>query len=225
MFFEFRFWKNLFNQNDLMESLNNATMRHFEKRVWLVTFLGMLLYALRDIWGMHTEGLTTIFVNGYGDTYSVARIASLLGAIIWSILFMAFHFFGMAFLYHKITAVDLSKAAVLQLFVVALLLMEKALIFFIFAIVGYTTDYSLLSFGPLAATYIENEFFIYFFNQLTLITALIIAIQFQFLRAFTKMSARNLFIILIAVQIVLALISATFSVLPLQTWFEGGQLA
>ncbi len=198
-------------------------MRSFEKRVWLVAFLGVLLFALRDLWGMHTEELTSIFVGGFEDTFVIARITSLVGAIIWSIIYMAFHFFGLAFLIHKITKVELSKVAVLQLFVVALLLMEKAFIFFLYAVVGYTTEFSILSFGPLAATFLENEFFTYFFNELTIITALVIAIQFQFLRAFTTMSSRNLLLILIAIQLVLAVLVSGIQVLPIESWFEGGK--
>ncbi|TQR18134.1 hypothetical protein [Psychrobacillus soli] len=223
MFFEFRFWKYLFNRNELIGSLKDSNMRGFEKRVWLVAILGVLLFALRDIWGMHTEGLTTLFVGGFEDTFVIARATSLIGAIIWSILYMAFHFFGIAFLLHKITNIELSKAAVIQLFVVALLLMEKAFVFFLYAIAGYTTDFSLLSFGPLAATFLDSEFFTYFFNELTLITGLIIAIQFHFLRAFSEMSARNLFIILIVIQLILALFTAGIQVLPIETWIEGGQ--
>ncbi|WP_144511976.1 hypothetical protein [Bacillus sp. FJAT-22090] len=223
MFFEFRFWKYLFNRNELISSLKDSTMRSFEKRVWLVAFLGVLLFALRDLWGMHTEELTSIFVGGFEDTFVIARITSLVGAIIWSIIYMAFHFFGLAFLIHKITKVELSKVAVLQLFVVALLLMEKAFIFFLYAVVGYTTEFSILSFGPLAATFLENEFFTYFFNELTIITALVIAIQFQFLRAFTTMSSRNLLLILIAIQLVLAVLVSGIQVLPIESWFEGGK--
>lgn len=223
MFFEFRFWKYLFNRNELIDSLKTNTMRSFEKRVWFIALLGVLLFALQDIWGMNTEALTSIFANGYEDTYSVARIVSLIGVLICAILYMAFHFFGIAFLLHKITSIDLSKVAVLQLFVVALLLIEKALNFFIYTIVGYTTEFSILSFGPLAATFLDNEFFIHFFNYLTLITGLIIAIQFHFLRSFTEMSSRKLLIILIVIQIVLALVSAGFHIIPFETWFEGGQ--
>jgi len=223
MFFEFRFWKYLFNRNELIDSLKTTTMRGFEKRVWFIALLGVLLFALQDIWGMDTEVLTSIFANGYEDTYSVARIVSLLGVIIWAILYMAFHFFGIAFLLHKISNIELSKVAVLQLFVVALLLIEKALNFFIYAIVGYTTEFSILSFGPLAATFLDNEFFIHFFNQLTLITGLIIAIQFHFLRSYTEMSTRKLLIILIVIQIVLALVSAGVHIIPFEAWFEGGQ--
>ncbi|MCZ8532058.1 hypothetical protein [Psychrobacillus psychrodurans] len=224
MFFEFRFWKYLFNRNDLIVSLKeDATMRGFQSRVWFVAIFGILLFALRDIWGLHTEELTALFVNGYEDTFTIARIISLIGTIFWSLLYMGFHFFVIAFILHKITQVELSKVAILQLFVVAFLLMEKAFNYFLYAVVGYATDYSVLSFGPLAATFIEQSYVNYFFNELSLITGLIIAIQFHFLRAFTAMSTRNLFLLLLGIQVILALITAGFEVLPIESWIEGGQ--
>lgn len=223
MFFEFRFWKYLFNRNDLIASLkNDATMRDFQSRVWFVAIFGVLLYAMRDIWGLHTEELTAIFVNGFEDTFTIARISSLIGTIIWSLLYMGFHFFVIAFILHKITKVALSKVAIIQLFVVALLLLEKAFNYFLYAVVGYATDYSVLSFGPLAATFIEHSYVNYFFNELSLITGLIIAIQLHFLRAFTTMSARNLFLVLLIIQVILALITAGLEVVPIASWVEGG---
>jgi len=119
--------------------------------------------------------------------------------------------------------VELSKVAILQLFVVAFLLMEKAFNYFLYAVVGYATDYSILSFGPLAATFIEQSYVNYFFNELSLITGLIVAIQFHFLRSFTAMSTRNLFLLLLGIQVILALITAGFEVLPIESWIEGGQ--
>lgn len=223
MFFEFRFWKYLFHQQDLASSLKDATMRDFKGRVWMVALLGVLLFALRDIWGMHTEGLTTLFAKGFGETYIIARIVSLIGAILWSLVYMSFYFFLISYVLHKLTNVDLSKVAVLQLLVVGLLLLEKAFVFVIYAVVGYTTDFSVLSFGPLAEVFLDNTFFIYFFNELSLITGLIIAIQFQFLRNYTELSTRNLIIILIAIPLVLALLVAGFEVLPIETWIEGGK--
>lgn len=224
MFFEFRFWKYLFNRNNLIVSLKeDATMRGFQSRVWFVSIFGILLFALRDIWGLHTEELTALFVNGYEDTFTIARIISLIGTIFWSLLYMGFHFFVIAFILHKITQVELSKVAILQLFVVAFLLMEKAFNYFLYAVVGYATDYSVLSFGPLAATFIEQSYVNYFFNELSLITGLIVAIQFHFLRSFTAMSTRNLFLLLLGIQLILALITAGIEVLPIESWIEGGQ--
>ena len=225
MFFEFRFWKYLFHQQELAMSLKDSTMRDFKGRVWFVVLCGVLLFALRDVWGMHTEGLTSLFAKGFGETYVIARIVSLIGAILWSLIYIAFYFFGISYILHKLTNVDLTKIAVLQLFVVSLLLMEKAFVFILYSLVGYTTDFSVLSFGPMAALFLSNKFFIYFFNELSLVTGLIVALQYQFLRIYTDLSGRNLIIILIAIPVVLALLVAGFEILPIEKWIEGGQAA
>ncbi|MBD7943311.1 MULTISPECIES: hypothetical protein [Psychrobacillus] len=225
MFFEFRFWKYLFHQQELAMSLKDSTMRDFKGRVWFVVLCGVLLFALRDVWGMHTEGLTSLFAKGFGETYVIARIVSLIGAILWSLIYIAFYFFGISYILHKLTNVDLAKIAVLQLFVVSLLLMEKAFVFILYSLVGYTTDFSVLSFGPMAALFLSNKFFIYFFNELSLVTGLIVALQYQFLRIYTDLSGRNLIIILIAIPVVLALLVAGFEILPIEKWIEGGQAA
>lgn len=200
-------------------------MRDFKGRVWFVVLCGVLLFALRDVWGMHTEGLTSLFAKGFGETYVIARIVSLIGAILWSLIYIAFYFFGISYILHKLTNVDLTKIAVLQLFVVSLLLMEKAFVFILYSLVGYTTDFSVLSFGPMAALFLSNKFFIYFFNELSLVTGLIVALQYQFLRIYTDLSGRNLIIILIAIPVVLALLVAGFEILPIEKWIEGGQAA
>lgn len=174
---------------------------------------------------MHTEGLTSLFAKGFGETYVIARIVSLIGAILWSLIYIAFYFFGISYILHKLTNVDLTKIAVLQLFVVSLLLMEKAFVFILYSLVGYTTDFSVLSFGPMAALFLSNKFFIYFFNELSLVTGLIVALQYQFLRIYTDLSGRNLIIILIAIPVVLALLVAGFEILPIEKWIEGGQAA
>lgn len=225
MFFEFRFWKYLFHQQELAMSLKDSTMRDFKGRVWFVVLCGVLLFALRDVWGMHTEGLTSLFAKGFGETYVIARIVSLIGAILWSLIYIAFYFFAISYILHKLTNVDLAKIAVLQLFVVSLLLMEKAFVFILYSLVGYTTDFSVLSFGPMAALFLSNKFFIYFFNELSLVTGLIVALQYQFLRIYTDLSGRNLIIILIAIPVVLALLVAGFEILPIEKWIEGGQAA
>lgn len=226
MIFDFRFWHGLANQQDLITNLGSSTMRDFKKRVWMVGLFGLLLFVLQEIWGMHTEQLTALYAFDGRDPYTIARLVSLIGIIIWALLYMAFHFFGIAFLLNKITGVTLSKLAVLQLFVLAILLIEKALMFFIFALMGTTAPISLFSFGPLATIVFENPFLILFFNQLSIFTALIIGLQVRFMRAFTEMNPRTIVITLIAIHIAMALITAAVGLLPLEEWFtsyvEGG---
>ncbi|MGE6487362.1 hypothetical protein ACQKE5_03600 [Paenisporosarcina sp. NPDC076898] len=201
-------------------------MRDFKKRVWMVGLFGLLLFVTQELWGMNTQHLTSLYALGGNDPYTLARLVSLVGIILWAILYMAFHFFGIAFLLNRITGIELSKLAVLQLYVLGILLLEKAFLFFIFMMTGVTTPVSLFSFGPLAATVFENPFLVLFFNQLSIFTALIIALQVRFIRAFTDMNPRIILLIVIAIHIVMALITAAVGLIPLEEWYgrfvEGG---
>lgn len=226
MFVEFRFWQFLTGPQP-MNQFDQAEIRGFEKRVLYVGLLGVLLFALREVWGMNTEQLTPLLSDGTTDTYSLARIMSLIGAVLWSLIYMAFHFFGIAYLLHKLTSIPYRNLLILQLFVTALLLMEKAVVFIIFALVGYTAPVSLLSFGPLAATFMDQSFFVFFFNQLSIVTALIIGLQFRFIRAFApQLNSRNVLLGLIGLHIVMALVTAAMGYIPIEEWYaqvvEGG---
>ena len=226
MIFDFRFWRYFANQQELIDNLESATMRDFKKRVWMVGFFGLLLFIAQELWGLRTESLTNYFVQNGSNTYLTARLASLVGIVIWAIVYMAFHFFGIAFLLNKITSITLSKLAVLQLYVVAILLIEKAVLFIIFIMLGVTTNVSLFSFGPLASIVFDQPFILFFFNQLSIFTALIIALQYRFIRAFTEMNPRIVLLILIVIHLLMAMITSAVGSLPLEEWFnrfvEGG---
>lgn len=226
MIFDFRFWRYLANQQELIDNLGSSNMRDFKKRAWMVGFFGLLLFVVQELWGMNTQHFTSVYALSGKDSFAIARLVSLAGIIIWAVLYLSFHFFGIAFLLNKITRIELSKLAVLQLYVVGILLLEKALLFFIFMMLGMTTPVSLFSFGPLAATVFDHPFLVFFFNQLSIFTALIIALQVRFIRAFMDKNPIIILIIVIAIHIVMALITATVSILPLEEWFlrivEGG---
>jgi hypothetical protein len=226
MIFDFRFWRYFSRQQELIDNLANAQMRDFKTRVWMVGILGLLLFVIREFWGMNTENLTSVFAVDGSDAFTLARIVSLMGILIWAFIYMAFHFFGIAFILNKLTHIELSKLAVLQLYVVAILLLEKALLFIIFVMLGFTTPVSLFSFGPLAGTFIEQPFFIFFFNQLSIFTALIIALQVRFIRVFSDYKSSHIFLLIIAMHILMALLIAAFGFIPLEEWFvrviEGG---
>lgn len=226
MIFDFRFWRYFSRQQELIDNLANAQMRDFKTRVWMVGLLGLLLFAVREFWGMNTENLTSIFAVAGSDAFTLARILSLVGLLIWAFIYIAFHFFGIAFLLNKLTHIELSKLAVLQLYVLSILLIEKALMFIIFVLLGFTTPVSLFSFGPLAGTFLEQPFFIFFFNQLTIFTALIIALQVRFIRAFSDYKSSHIFLLVLAMHVLMALITAAVGFIPFEEWYvrfiEGG---
>jgi hypothetical protein len=221
MFFNFTFRQYLTSPHRLADDLQTSTIRGFTKRIIFVFLAGLLLFGARSWWGMGTETLTPLVATMTTADFTLARFASFIGSLIWSIIYISFHFFGFAYIVHLLTNIPYKKLLPLQLLVTSLLLAEKALIFLVFLGKGATANYSFLSYGPLAATYLESRYLILFLNQLTLTTAVIIALQYSFIRAFTDESKRkSLLWTLIGIHLVLALLTASVGFIPMETLFD-----
>ncbi|WP_241535960.1 hypothetical protein [Indiicoccus explosivorum] len=227
MIFDFSFWRYAFNQQKLIHNLKEAEMRKFGKRLMWILAIGVLVFAIREFWGMGTVSLTPLLSVGLWETYTVARWTSLLGTLLWAGLYLAFHTYIVAFLFKKLARMPWRAAIVMQAYVTALLVFEKALLLAVFAAFGYTLSVSFLSFGPLAATFLEEPFLVLFFNQLTVITAAAIALQYKYVRSFTAAKPWAILLVLIAAHVAGALIVAYVGLLPLADLFaifveEGG---
>ena len=221
MFFNFTFRHFLTNPHHLADQLQTASMRGFKSRIILVFLTGLLLFGFRGWWGMGTESLTPLLTTMTTTDYTIARYASLLGSLCWSIIYISFHFLGFAYILNLVTGIPFKKLLPLQLLMTGLLLMEKALVFFIFAVKGATANVSFLSFGPLAATYLETKYLILFLNQLTITTALIIALQYRFILSYTQFTQKKrLLWMLIGIHIAMALITAAIGFVPAENWLN-----
>lgn len=227
MFFDFKFWKYLTNPQQLAGELQRSSMRGFKKRILFVFLIGILLFAMRDFWGMGTESMTHLLTTKTTADYIIARYISIVGAGIWAIIYMSFHIFGIAYILSTVTVIPYKKIIPLQLLTTGILLIEKALVFGVFAIKGATANVSFLSLGPLAVTFLDYSYITVFLNQLTLTTAVIIALQFKFIRSYTGIRGwKGIFGTLLIIHISMALITAAIGFIPIEDLFrvvlEGG---
>lgn len=227
MFFDYRFWHFLTRPFELASHLQTSTMRHFNKRLYIVFLTGIALFVLREVWGMGTETLTSLMTTMTTTDYIIARYASLAGTLLWSILYIAFQLFGIAWILSMLTKIQYRQLVPLQVLITGVLLMEKALIFIVFALQGASVSLSFLSFGPLAATVMGNSYLILFMNQLTITSALIITLQYRFIRGFLVDGRwKEHLWILIGLHVAMALITAAVAFIPfdsiLNSLFGGG---
>lgn len=221
MFFQFKFWYFLTNPHQLANQLQTSSMRGFKKRVWMVCMIGVVLFALRDGWGMTTESITPILSTMTTTDYTIARYASLIGAIIWALLYFVFHFFGMSFILSLFTAIPFKQLLPMQLLMTGILLLEKAAIILVFMMKGVATHVSFLSLGPLAITFLDYSYFTLFLNQLTLTTVLIIVFQYRFICAYTGLhEGKRLLWLLLTLHIGMALVVAAVSFMPMENLFQ-----
>lgn len=221
MFYHFTFRHFLTNPGYLAEQVQNPSVRGFKNRVVLVFFIGLLLFGIRGWWGMNTESLTPLLTTMTTADYTLARYASLFGSLMWSIIYISFHLFGFAYILNVVTEIPFKKLLPLQLLMTSLLLVEKGLVFLVFAMKGVTAHVSFLSFGPLAVTFLETKFSILFLNQLTVTTAIIIAFQYNFIRSYTQTTkTKRLLWMLIGIHLLLALITASIGFIPVENLLE-----
>lgn len=176
---------------------------------------------------MGTEALTSVMATMTTTDYIIARYASLAGTILWSVLYIAFHIFGVALILSALTKIPYRQLVPLQVLIAGVLLLEKAVLFIVFAMKGATVSLSFLSFGPLAVTVMENWYLVLFMNQLTVTSALIITLQYRFIRGFIVDGRwKEHLWILIGLHVAMALITAAVAYIPfdsiLNSIFGGG---
>lgn len=221
MFFDYTFRHYLTNPHHLANQLQTATMRGFKLRVVLVFLVGLLLFGVRGWWGMGSESLTPILTTMTTADYTIARYAALFGSLGWAVIYIAFHLFGFSYLLSIMTRIPYKKILPFQLLITGLLLMEKGLVFLVFAVKGATTNVSFLSFGPLAKTFLDTHYLVLFLNQLTITTALIIALQYRFILSYTQLTQKKrLLLALILIHLTMALITAAVGFVPAQSWLD-----
>lgn len=226
MVLKYRFWHFLTNPSSLTYALEQEEqydkVKGYKRCFWLVFLATLIVFAARNIWGMHTEGLTTLFAEGLDDRYMFARLISLSSALLWAIGFFMFHYFVLTYVLHLITDIPSKRLRKIQLYVIFFIIIEKLLTFIVFAIAGFTTPFTFFSLAPMTAYFYDEAFVLYFLNQLTVSTVVTIFIQYTFLSQWEEGNKRILMTKLICVQIIVALIVAGISILPIYEWIQRG---
>lgn len=223
MFYHYKFWHSLKNPTYFTNVVEEGEVTGYKKRALTVFILFIALFAAREYWGMGTENLTTLFASDLQNEYFVARILSMLGAILWATIYFCFHYYGVTYLLHLLMDIPYTWIKRVQLYVVVFLLIEKAIHFAVFYAVGYTTMFSFFSLAPAALQLIETDFVLFTVNQLTVTTVLIIIVQYLFLSKWEEEASRKMLVVkLIGIQLFMALFVGMISVLPIKEWIARG---
>lgn len=224
MFYDYAFFKSLFNPSSLTTALaKEAEIRGYKRRVAFVVFFTLLIFALQNVWGMGTAGLSHLFATNETNTYFVARVISFGVSIVWAILFFIFHYYLIAFILAVFNELPKSWVRKVQLFVVSIFMLEKAILLAVFYGVGFTTNLNFFSLAPLVAKITTEPFVLFTLNQLSLFSLFAIIVQYQFLKRWMEQSAhKSLLIKIITIHVVLAVIIGLLSSIPLQQWIVRG---
>jgi len=223
MFYHYKFWHSLTHPTIFTQAMEAGEIRGYKKRAITVFILFMLLFAIREFWGMGTESLTSLFAMNQQDEYYTARLLSMVGAIVWGIIYYCFHYYGVTYILYLITDIPYKWIQKVQLYVMAFLLIEKTILFAVFYAVGYSTTFSFLSLAPAVQQVLDKDVVLFIINQLTVTTVLTIIVHFTFLSKWEEASDRKALLAkIIVLQVLMAVFVGLISVLPLQEWITRG---
>ena len=162
---DYRFWYFLRHPDSLTyildKELDSYKIKGYIKNVAVLLILTMLLFAIRDVWGMYTVRFTEIFVSNKQDQYIFARYVSFLGAILMGAVYFAFHYYVVPCFLSILTDLPYRWIQKVQLYVIVYLLIEKLLTFAIFRIVGFTTLFSPFSSAAIWTQFVPNSWFLF----------------------------------------------------------------
>lgn len=223
MFYQYKFWHSLMHPTNFTQAVEHGEIRGYKKRSFTVFLLFMMLFVIREYWGMGTESLTTLFASNHPNEYYTARLLSMVGAIAWGIIYYCFHYYGVTYLLHLLTDIPYKWIQKVQLYVMVFLLIEKTILFAVFYAVGYTTNFSFFSLAPIAQQVIDTDFVLFAINQITVATVLTIIVQYTFLSKWEELSERKALLAkIIGLYVLMAIFIGMVSVLPLQEWLTRG---
>ena len=151
------------------------------------------------------------------------RITSLLLFIIISVnSYFLFYYYVVTYIISLITDIPFKRIQKVQIYVIPTLLLFNFLEFIIFSTIQYVPLFSPFSVAAIVAQFTPNLWVLFFFNQIACSTVITIMIHYTFLAQWIDEGRKSLLIKLIAVQIFLAAIVATFSTSPFIEWIERG---
>lgn len=224
MYHYYQFWHSFFHPASLMERLEKEEpMKGYKGRVYSLLAFILLFFVARSIWGVGTESITYVFAQNFVEEYIVLRYVAIGLALLFGLLFFVFHYYLFAYLLYFLTDIPFKTIRRVQLFVIAILLAEKFILFGVFYSMGYTTNLSFLSFAPIVATYLENEIVIFAVNQLSIGVIASIVVQYIFLSKHENVENKwSLLGKIIFLHVFFAVIIGILSNFPLVDWLLKG---
>ncbi len=226
MIFDYNFLKDVPRPKRLGMKVQQYDIRGTTLPIVLL-FIGFVaLFAFRAFWGFGTESTTALVVTDGVGTFALARILRLVGTILGGLLYVTFLLYGIPFLLSTFTDIAFKQWIPVQIGITAIVFFALVIDTLLGVMTGLSTNASIFSFGPIAWTYIDNEFFILLLNQISLVLFLVIFMQYDYAKGLQpSLDTKRLLFTILTLYLFIILIISTVQMIPfdkLATFIIGG---
>lgn len=186
------------------------------KQVVLIMLLSALVFGLSAYVGIGSEHASRSLTDMSRSEYELFKLFFTSGQIIYGILYAAMIIFLPSLLFWTLVDVEYRKLISIQLMVMLVLLMEKAINIPLFLFLGLNSESSIFSFGIIAQAASFPELLVYTFSAITLFKIWTLVLQYKYLNAISERSPRFLIFMLVGTHLFFVIVSALLSSIQLE---------
>lgn len=181
------------------------------KKMILIFITSILIFSISAYLGIGNESISRNIHSWSPSEFEAHKAWFALGQVGWGVIWTAFVIFFPALLFWILTDLAYKKLVILQLFVTVILLVEKAILIPFQLKLGLDDQSSPFSLGVLAQYITNNDFMIGFFGAITLFKIGTILLQYNYLKALSDKTNKQLILIILAINLIFWIFSAMLS--------------
>ena len=191
--------------------------------IFLLMLFSMLLYSGMGMLGIGTQVISSGVTIFTPSEYEMQKFSFIIGRMIYSIAFVLFVLFVPSLVFYLVTKIPYKKLLLMQLVVLFVMLLERALWIPFVVYFGLDWYVSPLSFGIIVSYFTDIPFLIFFFGAISLFQLWIVSFQIKFLSRLSAIHKRYIWgtVILFNVTVwVLTALVAFTDIHMINRWFN-----
>jgi hypothetical protein len=205
-------FRGLFNYNYYTYKLRDAErFPGVWKKTILFILLSGMIFGFSAYFGIESEYLSKKLTSISRAEYEMNKLLFLSGQILQGLVFGAIMLFLPALFFWTVTDLEFKRLLSIQLFVIPILLLEKALFVPMALYLGLTKVSSPFSLGVIAQYLTGNDFIIHFLAYISIFKIWAIFIEFKYLKAMTDKNPKIVLLLVIAIHLIIWLFAALIS--------------
>ncbi|MED3549863.1 hypothetical protein [Cytobacillus praedii] len=218
MVYYVQLFKGLLHPSSFSYQLEKAEeIRGLWKKVVFLILSSILLSAIASYYGVGLDFLAKEIAGIPQQELEAKKVIAGIGKVIWGAGFAVFVLFGWSIILWALMDLPYKKLVVIQLFVLIILLLEKAILLPFNVSLGIGSEFSPFGLGVIARYITSNMIVVYFLSHISIFKIWVIIFQYVCIKRMSEKNPTVIFILIICVNLFFWLISTLLSYLKIES--------
>jgi hypothetical protein len=192
-------------------------IRGLWKKVVFLILSSILISAIASYYGVGLDFLAKEITGIPQQEFEAKKVMAGIGKVIWGAGFAAFVLFGWSIILWALMDLPYKKLVVIQLFVLIILLLEKAVLLPFNVSLGISSEFSPFGLGVMARYITSNMIVVYLLSHISIFKIWVIIFQYVCIKRMSEKNPKVIFILIVCVNLFFWLISTLLSYLKIES--------